>query len=185
MSKKVVEVPSEEPQLPPSVDAAALIRALLPSRLGDDIVAGLVRLRFDDQTFLLPVLKIGESDTWKERCNLAIASILVAMEQPNANAETVLAFLMSQTPMQLDLLYAYDSSGALPTRDWIAEHATDAQLLTALLGVMAATFPLVAVAIAVLRVNADLPSVMRAIFSASTSSALPPTAGPLPTSGAN
>lgn len=157
----------------------------MPEREAEDILAGIIRLRLGDRMIAMPVLPIGPAKAWKEQTNVAFGGLMAAVEAPNANAETILAFLSGQTDMQLDLLYAYDAKDALPDREWIEANATDAELLTALLGVLAAAFPLAATVIAILRTSPDLQTVFKLAFSGSTSFALPPTAGNQPTLSPN
>lgn len=161
---------------PVETGVAALLRSLLPARSADDILAGIVRLHFGDQTVFMPVLPIRANREWKELFNERVMRTLASLDE-QADAASVLRWMLGMTDQQLALLHAYDRSGVLPSQDWLDENATESELLTALLGCTAAAFPLVATLIELVRDIGDLETLIRALLLRSTSPSPPSTDG--------
>jgi hypothetical protein len=121
----------------------------LPQRTAEDILAGVVRVTLGRQEYLLPVLPIERNEQWQQAENGALGPILAGLDE--AGAEGV-AFLCRQAPTVYAQLMAYDALGidpdlgriepVLPPWDEIRKVATEAQVVSALLGVMAAAYPL-------------------------------------------
>jgi hypothetical protein len=162
--------------------ARNVLRDVLPERTVDDVLQGIVRLTLGGQPVTLSVLPIRDNRAWKDRANNWLGAVLPQLEAPDATRASIIAFLSGMTEMQLELLYAYDKAGVLPDRGWVEEHATETELLVALLGVLAAAFPFVATALDVLRSAPDLGRALTAYW-LHTSTARQSTDGrPLPLS---
>lgn len=167
---------------------AAIIRSLLPKRSAEDIVAGNVRLLLgvgkDQREVILPVLPISGNRIWKEHFNRVILGVLPSLSS-DLSGGAMLNLLTGMTDQQLELLVAYDTSGRLPDQQWIEDHVSEPQLLTLLLGVTAAAFPLAATAIELVRESSDLQTMVRLAFLRSMSSVPPNTDGPQEPSSAS
>lgn len=186
-------LPGTPAQLAPAAepsDGFAVLRALLPSRDPEDVLAGRIRFALGDQMIELAVLPIRLNRTWKEKCSEQL-SLALSFARTDLDTAGLLNALSGMTDRQLDLLIAYDVDHQLPERDWIEDHATEAQALRAFLAVLAAAFPFVATVLAILLESGDLqagigklwamPEVqlaMRRALSESTSGSPASTAGP-------
>lgn len=122
-----------------------ILREFLPERSAEDIAAGRIRLTFGvseaTRSVDLFVLPIRANRAWVDRLNGSLGGVWDSLDGV-ADPKELLVWLAQQTEPMLDLLAAYDNATALPDRDWLEEHATDQQVLTAFLGVCAAAHPL-------------------------------------------
>jgi hypothetical protein len=181
-------LPDPPPPEPPR-DLISVLRPLLPPRSALDVIAARAQFQLGDRTVALPVLPIRKNRAWKEKLAEQVG-LGLAFVGRDTDAQGVLNALSGMTDVQLGLLTAYDQTGVLPDRDWIEDHVTEAQLLTAFLTVIAAAFPFVATPLVLLLESDDLqaslrrlialPEVqaaMRRAFSESTNGAQPSTAG--------
>lgn len=153
------------------------LHALLPPRSDEDKAAGEIPVVFGSgkqrKTVRLRVLPIRANREWKEHVGSAISS-LVDRLAAEGTGDSILATLLGLTDVQLDLLASY---GDQLDRAWLEETATEEQVLSALLGVMAASFPTEATLLAVLTDNRDLQNLIRVAYWRSTSSSPPSTDG--------
>jgi hypothetical protein len=176
------------PTTPPPAERssiAGIIRALIPPRAAEDVMAERVPVTLGDRSFILPVLSIEANETWTALFNQHIGSLLSGMERPDANAQLVLGYLQGLTPIQLELLRAYDSKGVLPDDEWIRANASGPQLLKALLGTVAAAFPFAIVAIEMVLSSQDVQGELLRSLQRYTSSLPANGAGQPATSGVN
>lgn len=125
------------------------------SRHPDDVVAGVIRVRFGHggrDVRDIPTLKgitKGPAHRWKSRLMSALAEVKLPATggyTPEWGAQ----FANIAGEKMAELLLAYDQTNALcgggtaeQNRDWLEEHADDRQLWTAFLEVLKAAFPFV------------------------------------------
>lgn len=155
---------------------AALLRAMLPKRSVEDVFAGRVVLSLGGERVELAVLSIDDNEAWTRLFNERMNDTLASLEA-NASPIAVLAFLQGMPDLQIALIRAYDKHGILPEDAWLRSNATAPQLITALLGVLAAAFPLAATLIELARDSGDVQQLLREALVRSTSGRPAPTAG--------
>ena len=162
----------------PSDGLSALVRSLLPERSEGDRAAGIIRVRLgrgkSQKQYELPVLTIAQNRVWKRLFQAEMGGLLDSLSE-QADGKSVLNFINGLTEQQLTCVKGYDIDGVLPD---LEETATEAQLLSTFLGVVAAAYPFVEVAIGALQESNDLRGALRLEFWRSMSSSQPNTAGP-------
>jgi hypothetical protein len=121
-------------------------------RTTEEIAGGFIRARVGGTTRDLPTLKIAAAREWRLRLVEALGSVspsmlsldLDALKGDGIAAMTGLAPLAQMTSDRiLDLVVAYDPSAALGGRDWLEEHADDAELYALLRVILGVVFPFV------------------------------------------
>lgn len=141
-------------------------------------MAEIIRVRLgvaaNQREVVIPVLATRPNREWKAQFSAAFGGIVDQLAK-NADGSALLGLVAGMTDEQLRLLRAYDRSGALPPDEWIDDNATDAQILSAFLGVTAAAFPLADTLIQLVRESPDLQSVLKLAYLRSTTS--PPPSG--------
>ena len=119
---------------------------MLPERSAEDILTGRIRLTFGTGTDLrevvLPVLPINPNRDFIAALEKKGMQVFEAFE--GVDTKQVFAWLAGLTDEQIELLTAYDQQHVLPDAEWLADHATNYQVLSAFLGVCAAAHPLAA-----------------------------------------
>lgn len=89
---------------------------------------------------LLPPLSIRANREWKRKVADAVGASWVAFGQAD-DYGAITGLVAGATDTMLDLLIAYDASGALGGREWIEENATDAEVYAATKEVLAVAYP--------------------------------------------
>lgn len=116
----------------------------IDSRTEADQVYGRIPCRFGNEVRYLPTMKIGPVRAWK-RTLAESASRLAGLdlrEGEQAISDLTL-FASGATDEVLDLVLAYDTTGALGGRDWLEAHADDRELYVVLRSILAVHFPFV------------------------------------------
>lgn len=93
-----------------------------------------------EETFALPVLTIEENEQWRAGAGLALSALITgisALDDPAAIFER----LSGDTPLQLDLIRAYDKADLLPDDAWVRSHASADDLFQGAIEVAAAAYP--------------------------------------------
>jgi hypothetical protein len=126
----------------------------------EDVLAGVLRMKFGKSEFAVPVLVIEKADAWRAKL-MSEASDLMSGFEGQTNAAGVLAFLGGHTPTMIGLLRDYDVEGVLPDDEWIRGHATEPDVLRAFMLTMAASFPFIAAALDILAAN---PNALRMVL---------------------
>lgn len=160
----------------------SVLEGLLPERSSEDVLAGRIPVSLgsgeDLRVLALPVLAIRPERTWKALLEEKMQGLWSGLDR-QADVRAVMAYLGSAFDVQVELLRAYDRDGMIPDTDWLEEHATGAQLLSALLAIIAAAYPFLEAAMEMVRRNPQMVgSVIRQILTTVSS---PPTNGALPT----
>ncbi len=175
-----VSVPSA-----PETGVGGIFKALLPDRSVEDILRGRLQMVLGDETFVVPVLKIGKADDWRDRLAVEAGATLGLLgEQPNGAA--VMGFLGQNSTTLLGLIRAYDVNGVLPTDDWVRENATEPEVVQAFVLCVAASYPFISAALDILAANPgalrivleEFGSQPRSTSGPSTTSSPTATAGP-------
>lgn len=83
---------------------------------------------------------INANRAWQEQVKNAIGGALENLDETQGVAE-VMAMIGASTDTLLDLVIAYDDAGVLPEREWINGHATDHEVLDALVLLLEQSFP--------------------------------------------
>lgn len=97
----------------------------MPQRSEEDVVAGVLRIEVGDGIRAIPTLKARWVGEW-----MALFGTGAAPDKPLGDwSETdVLALPSANVDQMLDLIVAYDRTGALGGRDWLLENADPDQL---------------------------------------------------------
>ena len=121
------------------------------TRTDEDILAGVLRVPVGGVEKLVPTLPIRATREWQALLSEKLGGfgVVMAAEQ---SPDTLAAFGSLSLDTILDLVLAYDRSGALGGRDWIEEHADPAQLYGAVRQMAEVAFPFVSDLQTVLRV---------------------------------
>lgn len=176
--------PAAEPPAP-SDGLSALVRSLLPERSEADRAAGIIRVALGPgkrrKTYELPVLSIKQNRAWKATFQQEMGGLLDALGK-QADGKSVLEFLNGLTDQQVACVRAYDIENVLPD---LEDNATEAQLLTTFLGVVAAAYPFAEAVIGALQESRDLRGALRLEFWRSMSSSQPSTDGAVAASRPN
>lgn len=164
-----------------------ILRQYLPERSAEDILAGRIRLHLGPDWFELPVLTIDQNEKWQGVLIDALGELFVGLNKDSAPA--AFARLASAIPTQLHLLRTYDKTNVLPANKWIKANASNADLLRAVLEVVAAAYPLAAIVLDELTRNEDvlrglIEEGMKRLSSEPTNTLQPLTGGTLPESEA-
>lgn len=158
------------------------LRDLLPEpRSVDDVVSKRIRLLFDGEEFILPVLPIRENRVWTDRLDGEVLSVLSAVEEAGDEVGAVMSALSRAPGRFMDLLLLYDLHNVLPSRERIEAVWTEVDLLMACLEVWRAAHPLVDIGIVAIETTARRVNALPRL----TSSLPPSGAGLMPTSKAN
>lgn len=120
------------------------------ARTTEELAGGFVRARVGGTTKDLPTLKIAAAREWRLRLVEALGAVspsvlsldLDALKVDGIAAMTGLAPLAQLTSDRiLELVVAYDPSAALGGRDWLEEHADDAEMYALLRVILGVVFP--------------------------------------------
>jgi hypothetical protein len=143
------------------------------ARSAEDVLAGVLRIHVGGVERIVPTLPIRATREWQAKLTESLGGFGVVMAADQSPA-TIARFTGLALDAQLDLVCAYDRTGALGGREWLEEHADPAQLYAAakLMGEVA--FPFVN---DLQSLMAALPGLLMGAPSSSSSS----TSGPSPT----
>jgi hypothetical protein len=127
--------------------------ALLPERTAEDILEGVVRLRFGrpPTEYAVPVLSIAANRRWKAGLEAGLTGMLDAVEQAGDDMGAIMMAFSAASPQMLDALYVYDAAGVLPPRAELEEVATDMEVLLATLEVWTVANPFAELALGIMR----------------------------------
>ena len=111
-----------------------------PIRPDEEVAAGFISATLGGQARNLPVLSIERNREWKKVYNATVSELGGDAESDDFDA--VVDLLSGAIDKMVDLLIAYDETGALGGREWIDKHATDREVYELLKGpVLQAAFP--------------------------------------------
>ncbi len=162
----------------------AAIRSLLPERSAEDRARGEIPVSFgtgdSSELIRIPVLFAKGNRAWQETFKAALQKLVADVEADDSGA-VIIAVLTGATDLQLDLLAAYNPERL--AKDWLEANATEEQILAAFLQVTAAAYPLVVSGARTLLASPQAAQWIRLqlvqlLYSASSTSSPPSTAGP-------
>jgi hypothetical protein len=114
----------------------------MTGRSAEDILAGILRIPVGGVEKAIPTLPIRASREWQRLITEKVGGFGAVMSaQQTPEALGALANLSLDTI--LDLVVAYDRTGALGGRDWLEENADPAQLYGAVRAMAGVAFPFV------------------------------------------
>lgn len=117
-------------------------------RSEQEIAGGFIRVRMGGVVREIPTLKIAASRKWKDDLLVRLSAIgerdVSFSLTDGAKTMGALAPLANlATDTMVDVLLTYDTTGVLGGREWIEEHADDAEVYGALTRVLQVVFPFV------------------------------------------
>lgn len=110
-------------------------------RSEEDILAGVLHVQVGGVTKALPTLKLRKAREWKVLVAETLSTQVDTFDLTGAGDMARLANMAGDRV--LDLVLAYDQSGALGGREWLEDNADDAQLYAILRTALETSFPFV------------------------------------------
>jgi len=115
----------------------------MTQRTPEDILAGVLRINVGGIEKRVPTLPMNASAEWQEALGAGLGGFARNLSS-DQSAESLMGFARFTQEAILDAVAAYDRTGALGGRDWLAEHADPAQLYIAFRQMAEVVFPFVA-----------------------------------------
>ena len=115
----------------------------MTQRTPEDILAGVLRINVGGIEKRVPTLPMNASAEWQEALGAGLGGFARNLSA-DQSADSLMGFARFTQGAILDAVVAYDRSGALGGRDWLAEHADPAQLYIAFRQMAEVVFPFVA-----------------------------------------
>lgn len=145
------------------------LRQFLPERSAEDILAERIRLTLGGTEYVLPVLTIEQNEAFRVTLNTNLGGLLAGFDQLDS-LPSIMARLGQATPVILETLAAYDREGQLPAAAVLRSTCTEVAVSRAFFGVLAAAYPLAAVALDSVLSSPDL---LRVIMAGMAGSSVP------------
>jgi len=101
------------------------------SRSPEDVLAGVLRIAVGGVEKIVPTLPLRATREWQAAISKGPEGFTVPVSEDDWTASTVAAFSGLTLDMILDMVVAYDRTGALGGREWLEENADPAQLYAA------------------------------------------------------
>ena len=114
----------------------------MTQRTPEDILAGVLRINVGGIEKRVPTLPMNASAEWQEALGAQLGGFARNLST-DQSADSLMGFARFTQQAILDAVVAYDRSGALGGRDWLAEHADPAQLYLAFRQMAEVVFPFV------------------------------------------
>jgi hypothetical protein len=115
-------------------------------RSAEDILSGRLRLRLANQSYVLPVLTVGENADWSASLEEVFAPLVTT---DDGDLEAIVEVLEAADDRLLDFIYSYDKTGVLPPQESIARDVYPHEVLRAVMEVRLAANPTVGYGLAV------------------------------------
>ena len=112
------------------------------TRSNEDVLAGILRIPVGGVEKQIPTLPIKASREWQSLLADKLGGFGMALASDQSLA-SISAFASLSLDTILDLVVAYDRTGALGGREWLEENADAAQLYAALRSMGEVAFPFV------------------------------------------
>ena len=148
-----------------------------PLRPDEEVAGGYISVTLGAQAKRLPVLPIVRNREWKRQFDAMVAEL--GMNTESDDFEEVVRALSDSIEKMLDLLIAYDETGALGGKEWIERHASDGEVYETFKKVKDAAYPfgfdLMARVLGEVRLN-----MARLAAGSKSTSSLPPNTGGRP-----
>lgn len=113
----------------------------MTSRSPEDVLAGVLRIAVGGVERLVPTLPLRATREWQATLAAGPSGFSVPVSEDDWTAANVSEFAGLTIDTILDLVVAYDRTGALGGRDWLEEHADPAQLYAAAQQMAEVAFP--------------------------------------------
>ncbi|HSW41752.1 MAG TPA: hypothetical protein VLM76_04515 [Patescibacteria group bacterium] len=114
----------------------------MTQRRPEDVASGILRINVGGTEKRVPTLPMRASAEWQETLGAQLAGFGRSLSA-DQSADSLVGFARFTQGAILDAVVAYDRSGALGGRDWLAEHADPAQLYGAFRQMAEVAFPFV------------------------------------------
>lgn len=111
------------------------------ARSEEEVLSGLLPVAIGGVVKRVPVLKIRAAREWKEALAVSLARDVGSMDIKSLDSLGAVGNMAGDKI--LELVLAYDTSGALGGREWIEEHGDDTQVYTAFRAMLEVSFPFV------------------------------------------
>jgi hypothetical protein len=103
----------------------------MTTRSAEDVLAGVLRIAVGGVEKIVPTLPLRATREWQARISTGPTGFTVPVSEADWSATTVAEFSGMTLDTILDLVVAYDRTGALGGREWLEENADPAQLYAA------------------------------------------------------
>lgn len=156
----------------------------LAERSVEDVLAGRIRIRLAGETYVLPVLTVGQNADWLASLEAELHPLIEAED----DLDVVMGLMDTVNDRLLDFVYSYDLRGLLPKQSTIERDVYPYEVLRAVMEVRLAANPTLGFALASVledatKAAAKVNEAMAQMPSAPTSSRRRRTAGRSRTSG--
>ncbi len=113
----------------------------MADRTPEDVIAGVLRIAVGGVERIVPTLPIRATREWQESISKGPEGFTVPVSDDDWTASTVADFSGLTIGTILDVVVAYDRTGALGGREWLEEHADPSQLYAAARQMAGVAFP--------------------------------------------
>jgi hypothetical protein len=113
----------------------------MATRSAEDVLAGVLRIAVGGVEKLVPTLPLRATREWQAQLATGPTSFSVSVTEDDWTAANVSEFAGLTLETVLDMVVAYDRTGALGGREWLEEHADPAQLYAAASQMAEVAFP--------------------------------------------
>ena len=113
----------------------------MSTRSPEDVLAGVLRIAVGGVEKLVPTLPLRATREWQAQIAKGPSGFSVPVDSDDWSASAVAEFSGMTLDTVLDIVVAYDRTGALGGRDWLEENADPAQLHAAALQMMEVAYP--------------------------------------------
>jgi hypothetical protein len=134
------------------------------SRSPEDVLAGVLRIAVGGVEKLVPTLPIKATRKWQEAIGHGPSGFTAPVSEDDWTAATVSEFTGLTIETVLDIVVAYDRTGALGGREWLLENADPAQIYAAASQMAEVAFPFAT----------DIPMLLAALVVRSVVGSIPP-----------
>jgi hypothetical protein len=111
------------------------------TRSAEDVLAGILRIAVGGVEKIIPTLPLRATREWQAKLAAGPSGFSVPVTDDDWTAANVSEFAGLTLDTVLDMVVAYDRSGALGGREWLDENADPAQLYAAVSQMAEVAFP--------------------------------------------
>jgi hypothetical protein len=113
----------------------------MATRSDEDLLAGVLRIGVGGVEKIVPTLPAGASREWATQLGMGPSGFSVPVTDDDWTPDNVAEFANLTVDALLNIIVAYDRSGALGGREWLDENADPAQLHAAIIQMAEVAFP--------------------------------------------
>jgi hypothetical protein len=119
-----------------------MIDEAVPKRTAEDVAGGILRVTIDGNEKILPILRIRAEREWKAGLRQVFSRKLPDIDEDKpVGVERIGEFSNLTVDAILDVVTAYDTTNALGGREYLEDHALQAELTEVLRLIWAVVFP--------------------------------------------